>query len=145
MLKKIPVTELRLGMYVHALEGTWLDHPFWRARFALDDEHQLRRVQECGVAQCWIDVSLGADVASPVASEAVAEAAVTVGLAAGMPPATSSGGGLRAPMSAELREAAAICRRGLDAVHDMFAEARMGRAVDADRSRALVEEVTASV
>ena len=25
MLKKIPVSQLRLGMHLHALDGTWLD------------------------------------------------------------------------------------------------------------------------
>jgi len=30
MLKKIPTRQLRLGMHLHALEGAWIDHPFWR-------------------------------------------------------------------------------------------------------------------
>jgi len=32
LLKKIPTAELRLGMYLHAFDGPWLHHPFWRKR-----------------------------------------------------------------------------------------------------------------
>jgi Domain of unknown function (DUF3391) len=35
MLKKIPVTAVLVGMYIHGFEGKWMDHPFWRGRFAL--------------------------------------------------------------------------------------------------------------
>ena len=34
-LKKIPVAQLCLGMHLHAFEGNWLDHPFWKSRFLL--------------------------------------------------------------------------------------------------------------
>ena len=30
MLKKIPTDAVRLGMYLHAIEGSWLAHPFWK-------------------------------------------------------------------------------------------------------------------
>ncbi|MCB1980500.1 MAG: DUF3391 domain-containing protein, partial [Rhodoferax sp.] len=38
MLKRIPVSHVRLGMHVHKLDGAWLDHPFWRTRFRLGSE-----------------------------------------------------------------------------------------------------------
>ncbi|MFX8258259.1 DUF3391 domain-containing protein, partial [Acinetobacter baumannii] len=33
MLKKIPTSEVKLGMYLQALEGSWLSHPFWKTKF----------------------------------------------------------------------------------------------------------------
>ena len=27
--------DLRLGMYVQGVEGSWFDHPFWRSKFLL--------------------------------------------------------------------------------------------------------------
>ena len=38
MLKKIPSAQLRLGMYVHEFCGSWMNHPFWRAKFLLANE-----------------------------------------------------------------------------------------------------------
>ncbi len=49
------------------------------------------------------------------------------------------------PMSVELKQAAAICSRGREAVVAMFSEVRMGRAVDAEGCMPLVEEISNSV
>ncbi|MBW8893838.1 MAG: DUF3391 domain-containing protein, partial [Burkholderiales bacterium] len=35
MLKKISTNEVRLGMYLQAMEGAWLSHPFWKTKFVL--------------------------------------------------------------------------------------------------------------
>jgi hypothetical protein len=61
-LKKVQVTQLRLGMFLHALEGNWLDHPFWKTRFVLKDPADLRRLVDSPVRECWIDPTRGLDV-----------------------------------------------------------------------------------
>ena len=48
-------------------------------------------------------------------------------------------------MQDELRQAAAICRRGREAVVAMFAEARMGLTIDAGGCAPLVDEIARSV
>ncbi|MEM8266866.1 DUF3391 domain-containing protein, partial [Morganella morganii] len=60
MLKRIPVTQLRLGMFVQSLCGSWLDHPFWkRGGFLLDSQADLQRLRESAVKEVWIDASKG--------------------------------------------------------------------------------------
>lgn len=141
MLKKIPIDQLRLGMHLHALDGRWLDHPFWRTRFTLDDAALLDRVRRSGVRACWIDVARGADVERPDTAPATASSS-----APPTPPATVPAPAADVvPLAAELKEAAAICLRGREAVLSMFAEARMGRTIDAEGCLPLVEEVSRSV
>jgi putative nucleotidyltransferase with HDIG domain len=48
-------------------------------------------------------------------------------------------------MKDEIRQAAAICDKGREAVVAMFNEARMGRAVDAEGALPLVDEISGSV
>jgi len=48
-------------------------------------------------------------------------------------------------LSEELQQAAAVCKRGRQAVVNMFSDARLGRAVDAEQCLPLVEEVSNSV
>lgn len=139
-----------------------MDHPFWRSRFVIEEAGDLKRLHECGVAECWIDVSLGVDIGValqpasiqparepvaplPSATEPADDAPPPSDAVAGRgPPAVQAP---RAPVGFgdELKEAAAICRRGREAMVQMFAEARMGRAIDAEGCRALVEDVAASV
>lgn len=47
--------DLRLGMYVQSLEGSWFDHPFWRSRFLLKEMDDLRALQSSDVESVWID------------------------------------------------------------------------------------------
>ena len=44
MLKKVAVSDLRMGMYIHELCGSWMDHSFWRSRFLIDKESDLNRL-----------------------------------------------------------------------------------------------------
>ena len=46
MLKKIRVDQVRLGMHLHALEGAWMDHPFWKTRFIIRESDQIKKLQE---------------------------------------------------------------------------------------------------
>lgn len=144
MLKKIPVSQLRLGMHLHKLDGAWLQHPFWKTRFVIESAEDLQRLHDCGVVECWIDVERGLDVMLAVAP--VPEAA-PAGSSSAQPqpgPAALSAGPERG-LAAEMKLAAAICSRGREAVVAMFNEVRMGRTVDAEGCLPLVEEISRSI
>jgi HD-GYP domain-containing protein (c-di-GMP phosphodiesterase class II) len=153
MLKKIAVSQLRIGMHLHKLEGGWMSHPFWKTRFVIDSTDDLQRLKACGVAECWIDVAKGLDVAQPdrgvaprrdAPAPAVAPPAPTRRQLAAAPAAARDRAGPR-PLHEELRQAASICHRGREAVVALFGEARLGRAVDVEGCLPLVDDIAASV
>ena len=140
MLKKIAVDELRLGMHLHGLCGNWVDHPFWKSRFDLNSDSDLLRLRESGVRECWIDVSKGLDIVMPArAPVAIVEA---VEPSPQEPPAIED-----APtsMADELGRAAALVNQSRAQVQSLFQEARMGRALQAEKCLPLVEEIAGSV
>jgi HD-GYP domain-containing protein (c-di-GMP phosphodiesterase class II) len=148
MLKKIAVADLRLGMHLHAFESSWIDHPFWKSKFVLQDTADLQAARASGVRECWIDVSLGIDVPAanselPAPIKAVAPAALpevpAPAAAPCKPPAPS------ASFDDEVRQAAQLCKRSREAVASMFNEARLGHAIDPEHCRPLVEQITSSV
>jgi HD-GYP domain-containing protein (c-di-GMP phosphodiesterase class II) len=146
VLKKIPISKLRLGMHLHALEGPWIEHPFWKTRFVVTDASDLRRLRDSGLLECWIDDELGlaptaddrADKASPRRAAPAERPTAGPAVAAPATPASRD-------MAAELRQAAVVCQRGRKAVLSMFNEARMGRALDAEGCLPLVDDISASV
>lgn len=138
MLKKIPVNQLRLGMHLQAFCGAWLDHPFWRTRFVIDDPDDLVLIRESAIREVWIDVGKGRDV------EPTSEAAVAYETAEDLPVATPPPVEKTA-FSDEVKRASQIVAKGREAVVSMFQEARMGKAVDADAAAPLVEEISNSV
>ncbi|NDY89818.1 HD-GYP domain-containing protein [Ideonella livida] len=152
MLKKIPVHQVRLGMHIHGLEGAWLDHPFWKSRFVLQDPADLAKLQGSRLEGVWIDTGLGEDVAPVAAPPAPALPVAAAAAAAVQPPspAPSPAEPVRAPrpgrpLQEELVQARALVRQGQEQVSAMFAEARMGRAIDAEQCLPLVHEIAESV
>jgi len=143
MLKKIPVSQVRLGMHLHALEGAWIDHPFWRTRFVIANDGDLKRLRESSVREIWIDVAKGLDVVAAPAPSAVVAPVVDAPAPAARAPAAPPPP--NRSFTEELQQAAAICNQGRGAVKSMFREARLGRAVDAQGCLPLVNDIADSV
>ncbi|WP_426196476.1 HD-GYP domain-containing protein [Massilia sp. DWR3-1-1] len=138
-LKKLNVAELRLGMYLHGFDGSWLQHPFWKSKFLLKDANDLRAAHNSGVQTCWIDTARGLDVeadAPPAPTPSPEpEAAAPVPVLAPEP----------AKFDQELQRAAALCLNARDATASMFNEARLGNAIDTLACLPLVNDISDSV
>ena len=143
MLKRIAVTEVRLGMYIHELCGSWMDHPFWRARWLLHSEHDRQRILKSNVTTLWIDTSKGQDTAQGQASNTLEE--VEVETEARLLAVDNTELPPLAGMTEELSRALKLCARSKVAIVEMFNEARMGQAINLEHVAALVEEVSDSV
>lgn len=152
MLKKITVDQVRVGMHLHALDGPWMDHPFWKTSFVIRDPADLAKLRSSGLAGVWIDVSKGLDVVPenaadpaqppppPQRPEALpAQAAARPAAAPALPPAPSR------TVQEELKQAAALCREAHVQVKSLFTEARLGRAADAEQCLPLVNDIADSV
>lgn len=139
MLKKIPVSELKLGMHLQAFCGAWLDHPFWRTQFVLTDPNDLVLVRESPITEVWIDISKGLDIEAD--SPAAAVNAEIVEKLPDPPPVKIE----KASFNDEVKRASRIVAKGKEAVVSMFQEARMGKAIEAEAAAPLVEEISNSV
>ena len=51
--------DLRLGMYVQSLDGSWFDHPFWKSKFLLTETEDLRALPVRFDTPGWIARDLG--------------------------------------------------------------------------------------
>ena len=156
MLKRIPVKDVRLGMHLHELCGAWLDHPFWKTKFVLRDGEDLRKLRASAVKECWIDTAKGLDVRPLDTGVHLAPSAARPSLsaqprlmslpisdlgAAAVPPAPPP----TTALDEEVRRAAALCSASREAVASLHNEARMGRALDAEKCRPIVDEIASSV
>ena len=143
MLKRIAVTDVRVGMYIQEFCGSWMDHPFWKAKFLLDSPKDLQRIRSSGVRELWIDASKGLDIEAGTesVSEAQAEAETQARLlAAELQPA-----GKLHSLEDELERAARLCARSKKAVASMFGDIRMGQALQFEAAEQLVEDIAESV
>ncbi len=125
-------------MFVHGIDGGWLDHPFWRTQFLIGDEAKLRDVRTSGVPHCWIDVSKGRDVSAERSSGPL--------IAAGpdskhsTPPQSKP-----ALLSDELQHAARLRSRSAEVMRRLHSEARLGKIIEGGECASLVDGVIESI
>ena len=148
VLKRIPVDQALPGMFVHALDASWMDHPFWRSRFVLQSEGDVQALRSSGVAHCWIDISRGVDVVAEVAP--AREGGVDITADSSAAPAAEPASRqhrVSAPgdSAAPPHRAERLALKAREVVRSLFCQARAGQAISLDHSLAIVDELTAMV
>ena len=155
MLKRIPTQQVRLGMFLQSMEGSWLSHPFWKTKFVLREQSEVDALRKSGVVAVWIDDEKGLDVegADTLTMPTVPDLPPQEPQPAPAPPPTPAPApadpmpapGVRTSLHDEMGRAAQIVGRSRAAVINLFGEARLGKAIDAEQCLPLVEEVANSV
>jgi putative nucleotidyltransferase with HDIG domain len=173
MIKKVPVTRLRAGVYMHKIDGPWTRSPFWRDSFVLEAA-DVRMLADARIEHIWIDVKRGLDampetaddtpaatapVAAPTAPPAAPPAVDPLAEIArederrAAAPRTMSPSAYTGPMSLDQLEvheldfsnARDVCLNATQAIKTVFEDARHGRALDTGPCINVVESVIEQV
>ena len=163
MLVRIEPEDVEIGMFVHAFEGSWFDHPFWRSNFRVETSEQLQRIRNSGIAALMIDDARGIAPAAhrqankipgalrrkssrswgnPLANAMKPKSATTFAAA---DPEDRAAPRPRRGYAGECRRAKQMIDRTRGAVSDMFETARLGRAVEVRRMVRLASSIGASI
>ncbi|MBU6268635.1 MAG: DUF3391 domain-containing protein [Sphingomonadales bacterium] len=172
MHKRIETQQVELGMFIHKMEGSWFDHPFWRAKFLLKDVKRLEKLRRSAVPSVIIDLTRGRDVGeagpAPAAITVAQPEPETIDPA---PPLTAAErlanrprhraaakipesairdvGNLRsaAPqsMALEFGQALSVHERSKKAVSRAFLKIRLGKGFKASMVEPVIEDIFASV
>lgn len=143
MLKRIAVKDIQLGMFICEFCGSWMEHPFWKTKFLLTDENDLQAIQSSGIKELWIDVTQGADLGIAVPGKTKEE--VERETEAVLLEAENSHSKEKTSLEDEIQTAAKLCAKAKEAVIAMFSDTRMGKAIQVEQARALVEDISNSV
>lgn len=166
MLKRIDLSDIELGMFIHKMEGSWFKHPFWKSRFLLADQDTLEVLQDSGIGGVIIDTSKGKDLRSdqraPVPE--IAPALIhppTMARAKPRPvfpaqrrdqrsafrPEQASSLYSTMPLSTarEFGNAHLVARNSQKVISKVFLEARLGKAVKVKDVEPVIEQIYASV
>ena len=144
MLKKIHVRNVRSGMFIHEICGSWMDHPFWKKTFLLSESEDLNTLKTCGIQEVWIDTEKGLDIESTAvlstseeAQKKVEDELLNIIKEASPEPHT--------PLHEELERARKLQAKSKAAVTSMFKEVRMGNAIKVSEAAPLVDEISESI
>ncbi|CAH1208345.1 HDIG domain-containing protein [Candidatus Nitrotoga sp. BS] len=145
MLKKIKVADVRLGMYIQEVCGSWMDHPFWKKSFKLTEYQDLNTLKNCGVLEIWIDTNLGLDVDVDVVALSQQEEELKVENELKKIEQTLHKTEASVSLHVELIAAKKILSKAKETVVSLFSEVRMGNAIKLDDVVSLANEINKSI
>ncbi|QVM83227.1 HD-GYP domain-containing protein [Novosphingobium decolorationis] len=163
VLKRIAPSQVEQGMYIHAFQGNWFAHPFWRAHFVVEDAARCSELRASGLDAIVIDTDKGRDlpgdetaasspapvrplrrplVATPAPAPASPPAAVFPAPPARPSPRTASG---PVPLTREFGSARRLAGKANKIISRVFLEARLGKAPRVADVAPVVEDIFASI
>ena len=155
MLKRITVSDLEIGMFVHKMEGSWFSHPFWKAKFLIDDSDKLATLRSSSLDGVVIDTAKGKDVgeAGPRHTPRTSSLRSAQAENSAPPPqsrihkmtARASSKTDPAPTHVEVHAAQALAMRAQKTVHNTFIAARLGKAINVKAVQPVVTDIMDSV
>jgi HD-GYP domain-containing protein (c-di-GMP phosphodiesterase class II) len=147
MIKRIGVDQLSPGMFVHDLGCGWLEHPFMRSKFRVDDEKTVRKIVEYGIRELDIDTDRGSDVrAAPDLTEVRREAERTVEREfRGFAKLREERVARSISLDEERRRAGLVYQDGLLVVRDLMNASRIGRRVSPWQAEPVIDRIVESV
>ena len=142
MIKRIEISDLRVGMYIHDLNCDWMSHPFLRNRFLLEDESDIRRIADAGIYEIYIDTSRGLDlVHAPTVQEVECQLDSEIrAFATEAPPAAA-----RREAGEEIGRARQVHHEASRIMHSVMNDVRLGRQVQVAQVEPVVERMTGSL
>ena len=134
MLRRIKAEQLQVGMFVARLGGPWHARAFRRSRFLVTSEEQVGEIRSSGVNEVWIDILKGRNAPTPQAATSPWETPEPA-------PALATANSL----PAEFGLARELLQSGKSVIGSMFADVRMGRALEVSGALLLVDSASQSL
>lgn len=143
MLKRIAVKDVRMGMFITELCGSWMEHPFFKTKFLLEDNHDLESLLKSGIKEVWINTDKGLDADEIVPGKTLSD--IEDETEKMLREAARAKRTEKTSMDEEVKIARRVCNKSKEAVISMFNDARMGKAIEVEQAQELVEEISESV
>jgi len=141
MIKKVSKEDLKLGMFIHDLNCGWMDHSFFRKRFPLKKEEDLRKIHESGIREVYIDTEKGLDAAGPTQEEVREEIQSRIEETL----ALSSGAESQTSHRQELEVARKIQNEATQVITNVLSDIRLGKQIEVERVSPVVGQITESI
>ena len=142
MIKRIPVSALKVGMYITDLNNDWIPHNTQRKQGVIKREETIEKIRKMGVQYIYIDVSRGADCQD---SEPAAEVDRRNETALQNAGALKPGYAPKAPLAEEIIIAQRVHSQAQNLVGSFMNNVKIGGAIDVPPIHQLADELQNSV
>lgn len=140
MIKPIRRDQLTVGMYVHDLNCSWMEHGFLQSRLLIRTAADLERVRALDVEELFIDTDKGTDV--PEQSAMTPQAGDPAQAKTRLPAPAST---KPVKLADERTNAKRIHQEAVGVVRDLMDDVRLGRQVDLARADPVITGMVDSI
>lgn len=141
-IKKIPVEQLQVGMYIHDLNCGWMAHPFLTNQFKVDEPEVVSRIAASGIREIYIDTRKGRDLRdAQTLEDARAELEQEIQAIAAADVLEIAA----APLAEELVRARKLHGETKKLVRGMMHDIRLGRQIEVEQCEPLVDGIFNSI
>jgi putative nucleotidyltransferase with HDIG domain len=142
MIKKISVSDLILGMYIHDLNCEWMEHPFLTNSFPVDGQARIAKIRSLGIQEVYIDTERGIDLPhAPTAEQVQADLRQRMQNIA----ATRAERPCPVDLMAEAPRAKKLHTEANRIIKNLMTDARLGAQIEVERMEPLVENMIDSI
>jgi HD-GYP domain-containing protein (c-di-GMP phosphodiesterase class II) len=142
MIKRIPISALKVGMYITDLNNDWIPHNTQRKRGVIKREETIEKIRKLGVQYIYIDASKGADSQDSEPATEVDQRNEAALQASG---ALKPGHTATVPLAEEIVIAQQVHRQAQGLVGNFMNDVKMGGAIDIAPIHQLADELQNSV
>ncbi|MDX1757775.1 MAG: HD-GYP domain-containing protein [Marinobacter sp.] len=142
MIKRVPVADLRVGMYITDLNNDWIPHNTRNRRGFLRDDATIDKIRQMGVQYVYIDADRGLDCPhGEPAGEVERRSEALLEAAGELKPSHTR----YRPLADELDVAVQIHGEAQSLVNHVMQDVKLGRAINITPFNQLAEELQSSV
>jgi putative nucleotidyltransferase with HDIG domain len=142
MIKKIALKSLRIGMYVHDLDCSWLKHPFATNKFAVTTRDHIDKIKQAGIKQLTIDTDRGLDVEIGEPAKSTPKKITKPKVEPKRQPPSKSA---PSDLKAELKRAVKVRREATEVVSGIMEDVRLGKKVAMELVTPVVQKMADSI
>ncbi|SOB77619.1 HD-GYP domain, c-di-GMP phosphodiesterase class II (or its inactivated variant) [Marinobacter sp. LV10R510-11A] len=142
MIKRIPISALKVGMYITDLNNDWIPHNTQRKRGVIKREETIGKIRKMGVQFVYIDVQKGKDSQdSETAAEIESRNETALQKAGEQKPGVAP----RVSLSEEMVTALGVHSQAQELVGSFMNSAKIGASIDVAPIHQLADELQSSV
>ncbi|MCU7836877.1 MAG: HD-GYP domain-containing protein [gamma proteobacterium symbiont of Taylorina sp.] len=145
MIRTISSKQLKLGMFIHKLDTTWLKHPFALNQFKIAETSDIKKIISADIKKVQIDTNKGLDIPQEKSSEATSKTEKQPSPAINKKTLKKKTPPVRKSLTKLRKDAKSIKDHAEEAISTIMADVKLGQQVEMELVTPVVDKMAESV
>lgn len=142
MIKKVKISQLKPGMFIHDVNCSWFDHPFMSNSLKIKNEKEITKIIGYGIREVYIDTDKGMDAANTPTREKVSRKNDSE-INKMVKPEVIRGN--LVTVREEISRAKEVKKEAKKTVADVMSDIRLGKQIEIEKVDHVVEKMVESI